>query len=67
MKVDVGMTVCEVCMCDTKGVSDEHACDRESFHCIVKNAQKSRTWQWASGHIHSRSKECIGTWRLTKV
>ena len=28
----------------------------------VKNAQKSRTWQWASGHICSRSEEC--TWRV---
>ena len=26
---------------------------------IVKNARKSRTWQWASGHNRSRSEECI--------
>ena len=35
MKVDVQMTVCNVCMCNTKGVSGEHACDRENFHCLV--------------------------------
>ena len=29
---------------------------------IVENARKSRTWQWASGHIRSRSEECI--WRV---
>ena len=26
---------------------------------IVKKAQKSRTWQWASGHIRSLSEECM--------
>ena len=35
MKVDVRMTVCNVCMCDTKGVSGGYACDRENFHCLV--------------------------------
>ena len=29
---------------------------------IVENARKSGTWQWASGHIRSRSEECI--WRV---
>ena len=37
---------------------------------VVKNARKSRTWQWASGHIHSRSEECmwrvLGGWRKLK-
>ena len=32
MKVDVRVTVC---MCDTKGVNCEHACDRKKFHCLV--------------------------------
>ena len=31
-------------------------------HSIVENARKSCTWQWASGHIRSRSEECI--WRV---
>ena len=29
---------------------------------VVKNAWKSRTWQWASSHISSRSEECM--WRV---
>ena len=37
---------------------------------IVKKARKSRTWQWASSHIRSRSEECIwrvlGGWRKFK-
>ena len=35
MKVDVRMTVCNVCMCDTKGVSGERACHRTNFHSLV--------------------------------
>ena len=26
---------------------------------IVENARQSHTWQWASGHVRSRSEECM--------
>ena len=29
---------------------------------IVENARQSHTWQWASGHVRSRSEECM--WRV---
>ena len=38
--------------------------------CIVENARQSHTWQWASGHVRSRSEECmwrvLGGWRKLK-
>ena len=39
---------------------------------IVENARQSHTWQWASGHVRSRSEECmwrvLGGWRkLQKI
>ena len=39
---------------------------------IVENARQSHTWQWASGHVRSRSEECmwrvLGGWRkLIKI
>ena len=45
---------------------------RSSKLCIVENARQSHTWQWASGHIRSRSEECmwrvLGGWRkLRKI
>ena len=39
-----------------------HRGERPETDDIVKNARKSRTWQWASGHIRSRSEGCI--WRV---
>ena len=41
-----------------------------SWSAIVENAHQSHTWQWASGHVRSRSKECmwrvLGGWRKLK-
>ena len=28
-------------------------------HCVFKNARKSHTWQWASGHVRQRLEECV--------
>ena len=37
---------------------------------IVENARQSHIWQWASGHVRSRSEECMwrvfGGWRTLK-
>ena len=39
----------------------------KTFRLIVENARQSHTWQWASGHVRSRSEECmwrvLGGWR----
>ena len=31
---------------------------------IVEKARQSHTWQWASGHVRSRSEECEGYWAV---
>ena len=40
------------------------------FLSIVETARQSHTWQWASGHVRSRSEECmwrvLGGWRKLK-
>ena len=48
------------------------AIENPALNVIVKIARKSRTWQWASGNIRSRSEECIwrvlgGWWKLQKI